>query len=213
MQLLIDDLPCDFIPLKTFRQQYGLPPEFGIALFEPKDFSGLAVLDAAGAEMNALRQVVLDAIPARLTTAALLPCCDRLRDLFAATLTRINPVIGLKPEELGFAVAGFDDMTRTLAYALLRARAARQPLPAFAAVYADWLHQSVRVSARQHEYVHEGQRWQVQMIQHVYGRVGLKIVIDSATLYVADARVACPAEGFMQGLLAEVGDRLRQRLD
>src|SRR5688572_4986781 len=159
MKFVIDGIERAFIPVKVFRKQHELPETFGVHQFEPKDFTGLAALDNAGAELNLLRQTLLDTLPEYLTPVELLPFFDLLQQRFDELLNSINEKVGLKPEEIEFAVAGFGDVNRMLTYALIRAQKAGSPQPNFSALYQDWLSNSVRISSSVHEYVHRGQHW------------------------------------------------------
>ena len=92
MRLTIAGTPRDLIPIQQFRQQHNLPESFGVAQFEPKDFTGLAVIDQAGAEMNDLRQSLLAAIPPTLTLATLPPLFTRLQAMFRTGMYAINEI-------------------------------------------------------------------------------------------------------------------------
>jgi hypothetical protein len=90
------------------------------------------------------------------------------------------------------------------AYGWVRARLTQTAPPEFAQVYADWLQGSVRISGDDAIYAEGGRAWRVRIVSHVYGRVGLIVRAGTATHYVYDPALACPAEGFMAALLAEV---------
>jgi hypothetical protein len=212
MRLTIAGTARDLIPIQQFRQRYGLSARFGMAQFEPKDFTGLAVIDNAGAEMNDLRQSLLDAIPPKLTIATLPTVFEQLRAMFRAGMYAINDRIKLKPAEIEFAVAGFNDVNQAWLYALARHPAAHRPPPAFMTVYQQWLDDSVRVSTQVHTMPHAAQTWQIRIINYAYGRVGLCVDIDATCYYVQDAVYACPAEGYMLALLREIATRTQQRL-
>lgn len=212
VELLVAGIPQTFIPIKIFRQSYQLSESFGVHYFEPKDYIGLAAMENAGPEMNTLRRVILAAIPEKLTVHDLLPLFDDLQRLFDETLASINGQVGLKPEEMAFAVAGFGDVNQALTYALIRARRAQTPLPSFQTIYETWLNHSVRISSTVHDYQHRGQTWHVQVVNHVYGRVGLRVDTGAEIYYVHDSHLACPAEGFMATLLAEIAARVMERL-
>lgn len=212
MQLTINGSPRIFIPINQFRAQYALPDIFGVRFFEPKDYTGLAALDQAGEALNGLRSQMIALLPAQLKMPDLMPVLDHLQDGFDAALRAINPQVGLREPEIGFAVAGLGDMLQTWGYALIRAQVAKTTPPDFQQVYAEWLQQSVRVSSTQYDYTHENTVWQIQIVNHVYGRVGLVVRTDEATLYVQDMREACPAEGFMLLLLRDITDTLLKRL-
>jgi hypothetical protein len=206
MHLIIDNAERELIPIKEFRQRHALPDSFGVAFFEPKDFAGLAAIDKAGQEMNELRQGQMKMLPEKITKMDLLNISDEQREMFRAGLYSINDKIGLKPEEVEFAVAGFGDVLRNWAYALIRADAE------FRAVYYQWLNDSVRVSQEEHEYLHESESWRVHILNHAYGRMGLRVEIEENTYYLADGIYACPAEGYMQGLLGEICEAIQSRI-
>jgi hypothetical protein len=209
MRLLIDGQAREFMPIQTFRAEHDLPPEFGVALFEPKDYTGLGRIDHAGAELNSVRQAVLDAIPAHLPLHGWIATMPQLQNLFRVKLYEINMQVGLRDVEIDFAAAGFGDVCQAVLYAMLRARNSRQSLPAFPQIYGEWLDSTTRVSQAIHPYTHQGQAWQVQIVTHAYGRAGLIVQADSSgVFYVQDAALGCPAEGFMAALLAEVAARV-----
>ena len=64
MQLQIEGQVHRFTPIKNFREMFDLPLTFGIPMFDSKNFTGLGQIESAGAaELNVVRQAVLDAIP------------------------------------------------------------------------------------------------------------------------------------------------------
>lgn len=210
MQLILEGKPCDFIPVKQFRAEHDLPPEFGVAVFEPKDFTGLGRIDAAGAALNHLRDAVLtavDALQPPQPPAFWLAHLPALQAVFTAQMVAINERVGLREFEIDFAAAGFRDVCETVIFARLRAGAGGES-PVFAQIYADWLANTTRVSTTIHRYLHQGQTWQIQIVTHAYGRAGMLIRMDEQTQYVADGALGCPAEGYMLNLLAEMAARL-----
>jgi hypothetical protein len=202
MRLTIEGVPRDFTPIKSFREAYHLPPEFGVALFEPKDYGGLGQIDQAGAELNGVRSAVLAAIPALLSLQDWLSFIPDLTRLFTHQLYAINPKVKLHDVEIEFAAAGFADVCQAVIYERLRNRG-DTPLP-FEAIYVGWLDQTARVSQTVHPYV----GWRVQIVTHAYGRAGLIVQMEAETAYVQDAALGCPAEGYMAALLAEVAARI-----
>jgi hypothetical protein len=208
MHLLIDGVERDFIPIKDLRARFDLPPTFGVAHFQPKDYTGLGSIDRAGAELNAVRASVLAAIPDEIKPSQLLTFVTELQSFFLNELYAVNPRVHLKDVEIEFAAAGFSDMTNAFAYALLRSTLANQPAPAFESVYRDWLNQTVRVASSVYEYPHGDQVWGVQVIAHAYGRIGLMIQASDELFFTYDPSLACPAEGFMTNLLSEVCARI-----
>jgi hypothetical protein len=204
MQLFIDGAACEFVPIKSFRAEYNLPPAFSVALFEPKDYAGLGRIDRAGSELNDVRRAVLDALPERLSINAWLTFLPQLEALFRDKLVKINAQVGLREVEIDFAVAGFGDVCRALLYALLRARAENRPIPTFIQVYAEWLNSTIRVSQAVYIYEHEDEKWRVQIVNHAYGRIGICVQTGSMIHYVHDGVYGCPAEGYMVALLTDV---------
>lgn len=202
MRLTIDGSPRPFTPIRAFREAHGLPPTFGVALFEPKDYTGLGRIDQAGAELNAVRAAVLAAIPARLTIQAWLGFAPELTRFFTDQLYAINSKVNLRDVEIEFAAAGFSDVCQAVIYAIMRAHGAAPP--PFEAIYGAWLDQTTRVSQTVHAYGD----WQVQIVTHAYGRAGLIVRAGDETFYVQDSALSCPAEGYMASLLAEVAARI-----
>ncbi|MGB1286874.1 MAG: hypothetical protein ACPG7F_10105 [Aggregatilineales bacterium] len=207
MQLTIQGQTCDFIPIKNFRVIYGFSENFGIALFEPKDFTGLATIDHAGGHLRDLHAALLNNIPAAIDLSAIMPLTDRLRAEFRAGLYGINSEINLKPEEVEFAVAGFGDVMQALVYAVIPAIQTGNT-PDFDVIYQHWLNNSIRISATIHDYQHEDTVWQVQIINHAYGRMGLQIKTETEVIYVADGVYVCPAQGYMHGLLRDLAKKI-----
>ncbi|MEP7292239.1 MAG: hypothetical protein ABI835_10665 [Chloroflexota bacterium] len=199
MRLTIDGIPRQFEPIRAFRAAHDLPPSFGVALFEPKDYSGLGRIDAAGTELNGVRAALLAALPAQMPLRNWLTFLPQLTSLFTAQLNQINPKVRLHEVEIEFAAAGFADVCQAVVYALLRGSA-----PPFEAIYGEWLDQTARVSQTVHSYG----AWRVQIVTHAYGRAGLIVSAGEAVHYVADAALGCPAEGFMAALLAEVAGKI-----
>jgi hypothetical protein len=206
MQLIIENAERQLLPIKDFRQAHALTESFSVALFEPKDFAGLAAIDKAGQEMNSLRQGLLDMLPANLSKMDLLSVSDGQREAFRAGLYSINEKIGLKPEEVEFAVSGFGDVLQNWVYALIRGNAD------FRVIYTQWLNDSIRVSQNIHDYPHQGQVWHVKLLNHAYGRMGLKVQIGEDVYYLADSVYSCPAEGYMLGLLNDLCEAMKIRL-
>lgn len=204
MQLLIEGEIRQFIPVKTFRAQYDLPPEFGVKLFEPKDYTGLGSIERAGAELNEVRSAMLAAAPRGLTPSGWLAALPALQSQFRGELERINPAVGLHEVEIDFAAAGFGDMTRAFVYALLRARAAGDMPPTYEAVYGAWLNSTVRISGLVHRYRCRERTWAIRIVNHAYGRAGLIVSMEDGQHYVHDPGLGCPAEGFMWSLLGDL---------
>jgi len=202
MRLTIDGVPRTLTPIKSFRETYHLPAEFGVSLFEPKDYSGLGRIDQAGAELNSVRAAVLAAIPPDLTLQQWLSFIPELTRFFTDQLYAINAKVKLHDVEVEFAAAGFADVCQAVVYARLRARDGLPP--PFEAIYGDWLDQTVRVSQTIHPYG----GWRIQIVTHAYGRAGLIVQMGSDIAYVQDATLGCPAEGYMASLLAEVAARI-----
>jgi hypothetical protein len=185
-----------------------LPEAFGVQTFEPKDFEGLAAIDRAGSEMNEMRAALLNLVPTRMLTPEILPFVDRMVAMFRAALAGINDRVGLRIQEIEFAVAGFADVLHNWAYALIRARASHTSLPDFQFVYMNWLQSSVRVSQRVFPYPGATGSLHVQVLNHAYGRIGLRVADQDQVYYVQDGIYACPAEGYMVSLLTELAELL-----
>jgi hypothetical protein len=209
MQLTIDGQAHDLTPIKAFRAAHELPAEFAVALFEPKDWSGLGRVESAGAEMNAVRAAVLSAIPERIPLAEMNVAVDTLAQFFRAQLYGINEAVGLKSVEIDFAASGFFDVAQAYVYGLIHARLAKSAAPTYPEIYEQWYQSSVRLAQTVHEYAHHGETWHVQVISNAYGRCGLRIVAGESVQHVYDGALGCPAEGFMGVLLGDVCARLQ----
>jgi len=204
MNLTVNGKSYAFVPIQDFRAEYHLPETFGTAFFEPKDYTGLGSIDRAGSPLNHLREEVLDAVPRKIKAAEWLDALDKLVRVFDQGLRAINPSIGLRDPEIGFAVSGFSDVCQAVAFALIRSRINKQPLDDFRTIYMTWLNSTIRVSQTVHSYTYGDQTWSVRLVNHAYGRAGLIIETGSDVLYVYDGMLSCPAEGFMLKLLTDV---------
>lgn len=207
MQLMLEGTLYNFIPLREFRAHHNLPPDFGISTFEHKDFTGLGRIDEAGAALKSVRAELLTLLPAKLSPSGWLTFLPRLTHHFQQQLERINIQVGLKDVEIEFAVSGFSDALHQYAFALLRAQSA--PLPDFHIVYAEWLNTTARVFTHHTTTIINNQSWNIRVVAHAYGRVGLLIEAGDHIYPVYDPALACPAEGFMTGLLSEIAARMR----
>lgn len=208
--LLIAGEQVTFVPLNVFRVMHGLPEQFSIRQFDPKDNIGLAHIDQAGGIYHELETAVMAAIPQSLSILNLLYACDHLEMAFRAALELANPGIGLRDVEIDYAVAGFADMLSRWSYALIQAKAVHQPAPEYRQVYGDWLGESMRIASREIAYAHDGDIWQIRVVNHVYGRIGLQVRMASGIHYVADHTHACPAEAFMARLLRMIARQLAE---
>lgn len=209
MRYPVEGVLCDFMPIADFRAMHHLPEEWGVGTFEPKHNPQLGRIDGAGAHLNHLRLTLLQATTTPRDVYGYLAHYDALARLFERELRAINPHVGLSDAEIDFAVAGFSDANQNYAYACIRAHTTRQPAPAFDAVYHQWVAEGVRLSHRTHDYSHHGATWRIQTITHVYGRIGLKVVMPAdVPYYVADMRQACPADGFMMRLMRDIAIRM-----
>lgn len=152
MYLTIEGESRSLIPIKDFRAAQGLPPDFGVAFFEPKDYDGLGRIDRAGLELNRVRAALLDALPQRMDKGGWLAFLPDYARLFEDQLYTINDHIGLKDVEIEFAVAGLSDVLHHLAYKMMLTQFTPPPLiqiPLFSARYTanGWITVS-RCSAR-----------------------------------------------------------------
>ncbi len=208
MKLKIDGVEQILIPIKEFREDYDLTDAFGIVQFEPKDYEGLGSLDKAGVDMNQLRLNVFNSVPDSIQLQALMPLVDQLQITFQNELYAINDAVSLRDVEVEFAVAGFGDALHSMVYQMMPLINNKQDMPSFWAVYGDWLNNNVRVSTQVHQYKYHSDIWEIQIINHVYGRVGLQVNIGDKIIYLTDGVYVCPAEGFMVNLLKDVSDKI-----
>lgn len=208
MKLQIEDEMREFIPLKEFRERHNLPEDFRLSLFEPKEYEGLGSIEQAGAELNTVRQAVLDSVPEHITPQELMDFFYKLQAIFRNLLYGINESVGLQEVEIEFAVAGFGDVTQHLNYAIMRGVVAKGEMPPFMQLYGEWLNSTIRVSFNTYNYTHNGQTWQIRTVNHVYGRVGMIVDTGEGVHYVVDSSLACPAEGFMAQLLSDVAAKV-----
>jgi hypothetical protein len=219
MQLSIDNHTQIFIPLPAFRSQKGLPDEFNLAYFEPKDWQGLGRLDGSGKALATVRHQVISAVPASITLTELIPQVESLTHLFHFELAAINSQIGLRDIEVEFAVAGFADIMQSVAYQLIQLSHTYHHDPGqiqshfdFAPIYQNWLDASTRLSVAIHSYTHNDVQYEVQVVYNAYGRVGLKVQVADEVHYIADMALACPASNYMLELCGAVAQALYKAL-
>ena len=215
MQLLIEQHYQTLIPMPSFREQWSLPQDFGVALFEPKAWTDLGSIEGAGRELAMVRQRVAQAVLAPLKPADLIAVIETLTRYFEQELQAVNVQIGLRAVEIDFAVAGFQDVLQAAAYRLIQLVQIYRIEPGqikekfdFSAVYQTWLDDSVRISTTVHRYPHGEIEFKVRVLNNIYGRVGLEIEVAGEKFYVLDMGLACPAASYMRGLCGEVAQRL-----
>ncbi|GAB1420682.1 hypothetical protein MASR2M15_07930 [Anaerolineales bacterium] len=206
MRLVIDGQERELGSLAAFRQAHQLGAEFGIQSLSEKDFEGLAILDGHNHQhLGQIEGALMKAVAAQSEAEGLLDRVDTLQSLFQSSLLAINDEIGLKLVEVEFAEAGFGDMLRLYAYEMIRSRALKQAAPDFDVIYRRWLDDSVQLSTPPLRYPYQDEVWELQTIHTHYGRSGLKVRQANGQIdYLMDGRFACPADGFMQGLLRKV---------
>jgi hypothetical protein len=216
MQLVVHQQSQTFIPIQTFRAQWELPPDFGMALFEPKDWE-VGSMEGAGGILLAVKERVVAAVQPQLTLPELMAAVEALTLIFETELAQANLQIGLRPEEVDFAVSGFRDILQAAAFRLIQLSytGGDEPLCRqfdYLAVYQTWLDDSVRVSSVAHAYRNEALLCEIRVIYNAYGRVGLEIKNGPETYYVMDMSLACPAASFMRDLCGEVAQALCRAL-
>lgn len=219
MELIIDGKHTTFAPLQIFCKQWNLPAEFGVNYFEPKDSAGLGSIKKAGDALAHMKQKILVSIPLTIPVVSLLSVSDILAKSYQYELQIANEHVGLRLHDVGFAVAGFQDVIQAVIYELVRLnhtyRGDLTKIGAefnFVTVYHNWLNASVRPSSTVHTYTHNNKQFQVRIINHIYGRVGLAVDVDNEVYYVADKTLACPGENYMFDLCEAVAIRLCERL-
>lgn len=207
-----DDRQYPLIDIAAFRAAHDLPPDFGVRAFEGKDYTNTGSLEDGAHVLSDLRDAVLNAVPSTLNRAELPAVLERLTTLFRLKLIEINETIRLHAPEIDFAVAGFSDALHAFLYAIipLRGEALRSVDPA--AIYRQWQNASLRLTVTVHPYPHRGEVWSVQVMNNVYGRIGLQVTTPHAVYYVRDQAYTCPAEGFMSVLIRQVCQRIIERL-
>ncbi len=205
MHLTIDGQARQLEDIRTFRDAHNLPESFGVALFEPKDYTGLGSIEQAGNALNSVRKSITEFVPERLPIRQMVSFLGFLAMQFRSELYRINERVGLRDMEIDFAVNGFDAVNNKVFYALVRNKS--QPLE-FMAIYGEWLGEETRVSQQVHEYPHQNTLWRIHILNNPYGRIGLRVDTGAQIHYLQDESLACPAAGFMVGLMQDVANRI-----
>ncbi|MCG3208741.1 MAG: hypothetical protein FOGNACKC_02353 [Anaerolineae bacterium] len=205
MQLTLNGHPQTLVPVQQFRAQYNLPNSFGVDYFEPKNWAGLGSMGGAGGALQQLRTALVSAVPAKIPPPAIFSVVEGLTVLFLEQLTAANAVVGLRPVEIDYAVAGFQDVLQAGAYRLMQLHHLSNAAGFdFESIYQTWLDDSVRVASRVHRYSSGHGELAVRVINYAYGRIGLAVEIGSQVVYVLDGSLACPAAVFMHDLCREV---------
>jgi hypothetical protein len=212
MQLIVDGQPRSLMPMREFRAAYSLPPDFGVNWFTPKDYTGLGRIDGAGDELEGVASALLASIPNEPPTSWM-GFTVELQQTFHKLLWDINPKVGLRRSEVEYAVVGLGEVCQSFVHTAMKERMSGRALPTFERVYQDWLNRTTRTSERIFPYPYRGRTWGVRIIQYAYGRIGLVVDTEEQTYYVRDFALACPAEGFMAGLLQAVVTRLAALLE
>jgi hypothetical protein len=215
MKLKINHQLQEFTPIQEFRAQWDLSDEFDMNYFEPKDLTGLGSIEGAGDALAEMKQNVIASVPETITPINILNVIDLLVKDFQYQLQIANKHVGLRFHDVGFAVAGFEDVLRSAAYELLQLNHTyqgditqiRQNFD-FPAVYQNWLDDSARLSASVHVYQHDDQQFEVRVVNHIYGRVGLEVSVANEIYYITDKSLACPGESYMYGLCLGVACQL-----
>lgn len=198
MQLVIDGVAHEFTPIKAFRAMHHLPDNFGVAHFEPKNYSGLGSIEHKGSELNFMREMVVESLPSDMTPHQWMNFLPTLEKTFRRHLLLSGT--GLREFEVDFAVAGLHNVCQAMIYAKIQASAQQKPVASFEEIYDTWLQSTVRISQNAYPY----NDWRVKMVNHAYGRIGLMIQAGDETYYVLENSLACPAERFMHDLLREI---------
>ncbi|MFN8449487.1 MAG: hypothetical protein U0521_13095 [Anaerolineae bacterium] len=161
MRLTIDGVPRPFMPIRVFREAHGLPPTFGVALFEPKDYTGLGRIDQAGGGIERRARGGARRHPRAVGRFTAI----RLRARTLPASSRINSTPSIPKStcttwKSSSPPPGSPDVCQAVLYAIMRAHGAAPP--PFEAIYGEWLDQTARVPQRFSAYAH----WQVQIVTH-----------------------------------------------
>lgn len=217
MELIINQQKQTFIPLTHFRQTWQLPPEFELALFEPKGWAAPGSVEGTGRALAEIKRTTLQAIPAKITLQTLMPQTDHLATTFQHQLETVNTEVGLRPVEVKFAVSGFQDVLQAIVYNLIQLYHTHRQKPDqimahfdIKTIYQSWLNNSVRVATTPKHYQHNNLTFEIYIVYNAYGRIGLEVHHQDGVTYVLDPTLACPAMNYMQGLCEETGQRLAE---
>lgn len=208
MDIIINHQRHTLTPIRQFRMDYHLPDNFGVAHFEPKDFTGMASIDGAGDALDGLRQAIVDIVLPRTTPIPTFETIEKIVHQFETTLRAVNKHIGLRDVEIGYATSGFGDVLNTWLYEQMRAYQTKSSPTPFDQIYADWVANSGRRSEKMYVYPHQNVEWGIRLLNNAYGRMGLQVDMPDKTAYVHDTTYLCPAEGFVHQLLRDVVKKL-----
>jgi hypothetical protein len=209
IQLPIDGVLRDFVDVQTYRKLHHLPNSFGVNTFEPKSYDGLGSIAHAGDVLRTMKDHFLSEMPDFASPQKWLLLQDQEQARFRSLLVETNTQVGLREPEIDFAVAGFVNVYSQWVYVLFHAKATHTPPKSFDEIYHAWLHESVRVASQIYHYKHSVDVWQVKIISHVYGRIGLQIQRGDIVEHVYDHNLACPAEHFMRSFMSDVAAHIQ----
>jgi hypothetical protein len=201
-----------FERLQEFRENYHLPPEFSVAFFQPKDYHDLGSITHAGSELQQLSDAVLASIPQQIPAHGWGTFALELQILFRRKLYEINTAIRLRPSEIDYAATGFGEVCQSFIYHQSRRRVLGATPLSFDEIYSEWLNRSLLLS-KVYTYNYEGFSWTIQIIKHMFGRIGLQVQNEDGVHYIYDAELACPAEGFVYKLLKDVAQGIEATIE
>ena len=217
IQLTIADQLHTLTPLAEFTAEYHLPPTFGtplLAIEAPTNHS--RIWHTRTAELSHIQHRLPQLVPSpiHLGNATTIP--QTMAVLLHGELLALAVDTDLTVDEIDFVVDECRNVWEAVAYKLVQlsyllqhdGAAVRQQF-ALAPIYQETLDSTVLLNEQTAEYTHEGQVWAVQLIQSVYGPLGLAITLPNGqTRYVADAQLTFPGLPFM----AHVGQAVGQKM-
>jgi hypothetical protein len=208
MLLIIDGQPRVFVPIRQFRRLNQLPDDFGVPLFRWKENAAVSGFAHVQDNLHQVRAAVLRTLLQGKANLSWLSFALKLELVLRKRLLELTTESGLSLMEAEFTAACFGDLCSTYVHSCLRARASERSIPYFQSVYLDWLSETVRISQLVHCYVHEGALWRIQVVTHVFGRVGLIVDTAEDVHYVEDNQEANPAARFLVSLLLEAATHI-----
>ena len=204
--------------LEAFAAEYGLPPEFGTPLFTAEPANHSPIWQTQTDELAQIQLRLPTLLPRAITLANLNTIPQTMGLLLHGELLAVAAGTDLTRDEVEFTADDCRNTLEAVAYKLIQLsythghdKAAVRRDFNMADIYQEVLDSSVLVNERADEYVHKGELWAVQLIQSVYGPIGLAVTTAAGqTRYVADDQLAFPGIQFVAMLALAIGGKMAE---
>jgi hypothetical protein len=204
-------------PLAEFTAAHDLPPTFGTTLLAEADPANhSSIWHTRAADLAHLYQYLPSLVPAPVTLANATTIPHTMSVLLHGELLAVGAGTDLTMDEVEFVTDECRNVWEAIAYKLVQLSYTHGHNPAAvrracdpAAIYQETLDSTVLITEQQAEYTHAGQTWHIQLIQSVYGPLGLAVTTAAGeTFYIHDDQLTFPGLPFISRLALTVGRRM-----